>query len=55
MGSLFGKTPKPEKPTPMPDEQELGKARQRRISKEQEGQTVQSTILSSAGREKLGG
>lgn len=55
MGSLFGSAPKPQKPTPLPDEQQLTAAKRRRLVQEQSGQSVQDTILSSGGREKLGG
>lgn len=56
MGQLFKtpKMPKIEPPTPLPDQKQITDSRRRRISKEQSGASVSSTILSSGGREKLG-
>lgn len=57
MSGLFGKvqTPKVEPPTPLPDEQQQTQARRRRIAKETSASGVKSTILSTGGRETLGG
>lgn len=54
---LFGgksKTPKVEPPAPMPDDQNLNKARRKRISREQKSGGFRSTLLSTGGRETLG-
>lgn len=57
MSGLFSKTkmPEVEDPTPLPDEQQTTKARRRRVAKETSRSGVESTILSSGGRETLGG
>lgn len=60
MGGLFrSRTPKlpkiePAKPIPVPDDEQIQASRRRLIAKEQRGSGVQSTILSSGGRETLG-
>lgn len=57
MTNLF-KTPEPPKidpPAELPDEQDLAKARRRRVAREKNTSGVESTILSDGGRETLGG
>lgn len=57
MSAIFGKTkiPEPEDPTPLPDEEQATKARRRMLAKEAGSTGAKSTILSSGGRETLGG
>lgn len=59
MANLFSgpKMPKVEKPKPMPDEddEQITRARRRRVAKETQSSGTQSTLLSSGGRETLGG
>ena len=56
MTNLFKpKLPTPEPPTPLPDEEQLGKARKREVRKATQSGGYQSTILSTAGgKETLG-
>lgn len=56
MGGLFSspKLPPPEPPTPLPDEEQITKARRRRIAKETKSSGVESTLLTAGGRETLG-
>ncbi len=59
MSKLF-KTPdmpkiEPPTPTPLPDQAQADKAKRRLVAKEQAGSGSQSTILSTGGRETLGG
>ncbi len=57
MGGLFSKPETPKiAPAPVapPAPEEQATARRRRIATETQGSTVQNTILSSGGREKLG-
>lgn len=58
MAGLFGKTPKMpeiEPPAPLPDEEATAAARRRLVTRETKGTGVQSTLLSTGGRETLGG
>lgn len=57
MSNLFKTpaTPKIEPPTPLPDQEQADKARKRLFAKEQAGSGARSTILSTGGRETLGG
>ncbi|WP_456385762.1 hypothetical protein [Profundibacter sp.] len=45
----------PPTPTPLPDQAQADKAKRRLVAKEQAGSGSQSTILSTGGRETLGG
>ena len=56
MASLFSKpkTPAIQPPTPLPDEQQLSRARKRTVSQAAKGSGYQSTILSTGGAETLG-
>lgn len=57
MGGLFKKPKVPDvpKPTPLPDPVEQVAARKRGIAKTVKEKGFQSTILSSGGKETLGG
>lgn len=44
------KPPKPKEPAPMPDEEELAKARRKRIGEIMDRSGRQSTILADAGQ-----
>lgn len=56
MATLFKspKIPDPEPPAPLPDEDEIMRATRRQVARQQRGSGVQSTILSTGGRETLG-
>ena len=56
MTSLFKKPTLPamQDPTPLPDEKQTTQARRRRIASEKGASSIQSTILSDAGKETLG-
>lgn len=59
MAGLFGKPKMPaiEPPKPMPDadDPQITQARRRRVAKETQQSGVRSTLLSTGGRETLGG
>ena len=57
MAGLFKKPTMPAiaDPTPMPDEDQTDAARKRGVAKEKARSGFDSTILSSGGRETLGG
>lgn len=56
MSGLFGKPKLPavQPPTPLPDEQQLTKARKKAVSTATKGSGYQSTILATGGAETLG-
>lgn len=57
MANLFStpKMPAVPDPTPLPDEAQATAARRKRVATETKANSASSTILSSGGRETLGG